>query len=73
MPTRLRQERQARGLTQELLGAALGGYTGSEVCRWETRSRAPRPAVRKRLETLLGLSWSELCAPAVVASRRNES
>lgn len=62
--SRLRQERLRRGLTQERLGLALGGYTSHAVSRWEWGNRVPGTDARCGLERLFGLPWTELKAPA---------
>lgn len=49
---RIRQAREAKGLTQRQLGALLG-VSGVAVCRWETAENRPNAWVIDRLERLL--------------------
>ena len=51
-PDEIRQAREALGLTQEELAAALGLTRRQTVTAWETGDRSPPPYLRLALERL---------------------
>ena len=51
-PGEIRQAREALGLTQEALAAALGLTRRQTVTAWETGERTPPPYLRLALERL---------------------
>ena len=51
-PDEIRQAREALGMTQEELAAALGLSRRQTVTAWETGDRSPPPYLRLALERL---------------------
>jgi len=54
LPERLRAYRRIRGISQGMLAREIG-VNESTIHGWETGTHAPSPAVRPRLDELLGI------------------
>src|ERR1700722_18561952 len=59
---RLTEARDARGLTQTALGAAMN-RSGSTISNWERGEQAPEPATLNQLAETLGVSTNYLLCP----------
>lgn len=59
MGEKLKTARQAAGMTQAQLAAAVG-CTQKDVCRWETEEREPKARTLKKLANALGCSMDDL-------------
>jgi transcriptional regulator with XRE-family HTH domain len=62
-PARLKETRQARGLTRDQLAVAAGTSSAS-IAKLEVGERAPSLALAWKLAKALGVTVDELCQPA---------
>ena len=54
----LREKRKEKNMTQVELAQAVG-VSQSQIARYESGERTPKPATAKRIGTELGIDWTE--------------
>jgi len=60
----LRELRKEKGFTQQEL-AETAGVSQSQIARYESGKRLPRPKIAQCIAAILGFSWTEFYEEAV--------